>query len=168
MEIAKNKTELTKKDIFKMQNISLLKSSWIVLLFAAVLILMGFRIRNGAFVMESLFFVIVGAIVLPLYFLIVELIMLKQNKKLPPITVFEYTFTASEIIATASDTVHTESINIKYSQISKYKIEKDYITVLVDKNTSLLISQKGFQSEEEKEKAQKLLTLNVVKKSKRK
>ena len=71
MQIAKNTTIVTKKDIKKMQYLALLKSSWIVAIFAVVFVLLAFRIVDGKFVFESVFFAVLGAITIPLYLIIV-------------------------------------------------------------------------------------------------
>lgn len=168
MQIAKNKTVLTKKDVVTAQNLSLLKSSWLVAIFAVVLVLMAFRIRNGQFVFESIFFAVVGAATLPVYFLVVKLLMMKQNKKLPQMTVFEYIFTDEGIIASASDQISTESFEIKYSQIAKCKIDHKYIMFIIDKNSTLLVKKAGFENESDLEKIINLLKLKVVKQQKQK
>lgn len=168
MLIAKNKTVLTKKDVVAAQNLSLLKSSWLVAIFAVVFVLMAFRIRNGQFVFESIFFAVVGAAVLPLYFIVVKLLMMKQNKKLPQMTVFEYDFTDSGIIAAASDNINAETFEVKYSDIAKCKIDHKYIMIIIDKNSSLLVKKKGFENDGDLEKIINLLKLKVVKQPKKK
>ncbi len=168
MQIAKNRTVLTKKDVVAAQNLSILKSSWLVAIFAVVLVLMAFRIRNGQFVFESIFFAVVGAATLPIYFLIMEVLMIKQNKKLPKKTVFEYIFTDEGIIASASDEISTETFELKYSQIAKCKIDHKYIIIIIDKNTSMLVKKAGFENEGELEKIINLLKLKVVRQQKQK
>ena len=153
----KNKTVITKKDVIKMQQISLLKSSWLVAIVAVALVLLAFRIRDGQFVFESVAFAVIGAAVLPLYFAIVEIMMAKQNKKLPLQTSIEYEFDSAVIKAIASDGGNSEKMEIKYSLIKKIAFDKRYITIMLDKSTSFLIDKKGFESEEDEKATEALL-----------
>ena len=145
MQIAKNTTVLTKKDIKKMQYLALLKSSWIVAIFAVVFVLLAFRIVDGKFVFESVFFVVLGAITLPVYFIIVIILMEKQNKRLPQKTTYSYVITENEISATADDGSNNETISVKIENITKFQADKKYFTIIADKNISMLMAKSGFE-----------------------
>lgn len=159
MQIAKNTTVLTKKDIKKMQYLALLKSSWVVAIFAVVFVLLAFRVIDGKFVFESIFFAVLGAITIPLYFLIVIILMEKQNKRLPQKTIYEYEITDSEIIASANDGTTNEKLSIKIENITKFQSDKKYFTMMVDKNISLLMDKSGFELEEDASQVENLIKL---------
>ncbi len=166
MQNIHNKTVITKKEIFKSQQIWLLKSLPIVLLVAAATVLLAFRIKEGSFVFESLPFAIIGGIITPFYILLVEILMAKQNKTLPDELVFEFDFDDFSIHACAIGQNALEKVEVKYSSIKKYKFEKKFINIFVDKNTSLLIANKGFDCEEDKKMVQNMIVEKATKKRK--
>ena len=161
MQIAKNTTVLTKKDIKKMQYLALLKSSWIVAIFAIVFVLLAFRIVDGKFVFESVFFVVLGAITLPIYFIIVIILMEKQNKRLPQKTTYSYVITESEISATADDGSNNETISVKIENITKFQADKKYFTIIADKNISMLMAKSGFEKPEDAQQVENLIKLKA-------
>lgn len=167
MIIGFNKTVLTKKEIVKQQNIALLKSSWLVLIFAVVLILLAFRVRNGQFVLDSIFFIVVGALTLPFYFILVKIIMYKQNKKLPHETSFSYIFTDSDIQVTISAESKEEKFTLNLNMIKKVKFEKKYIVIYFDKNALFFVNKKGFENEQDMSKIVKLLNLRYAENNKK-
>lgn len=161
MQIAKNTTVLTKKDIKKMQYLALLKSSWIVAIFAIVFVLLAFRIVDGKFVFESVFFVVLGAITLPVYFIIVIILMEKQNKRLPQKTTYTYVITENEISATADDGSNNETISVKIENITKFQADKKYFTIIADKNISMLMAKSGFEKPEDAQQVENLIKLKA-------
>lgn len=161
MQIAKNTTVLTKKDIKKMQYLALLKSSWIVAIFAVVFVLLAFRIVDGKFVFESVFFVVLGAITLPVYFIIVIILMEKQNKRLPQKTTYTYVITENEISATADDGSNNETISVKIENITKFQADKKYFTIIADKNISMLMAKSGFEKPEDAQQVENLIKLKA-------
>lgn len=161
MQIAKNTTVLTKKDIKKMQYLALLKSSWIVAIFAVVFVLLAFRIVDGKFVFESVFFVVLGAITLPIYFIIVIILMEKQNKRLPQKTTYTYVITENEISATADDGSNNETISVKIENITKFQADKKYFTIIADKNISMLMAKSGFEKPEDAQQVENLIKLKA-------
>lgn len=161
MQIAKNTTVLTKKDIKKMQYLALLKSSWIVAIFAVVFVLLAFRIVDGKFVFESVFFVVLGAITLPIYFIIVIILMEKQNKRLPQKTTYSYVITENEISATADDGSNNETISVKIENITKFQADKKYFTIIADKNISMLMAKSGFEKPEDAQQVENLIKLKA-------
>lgn len=161
MQIAKNTTVLTKKDIKKMQYLALLKSSWIVAIFAVVFVLLAFRIVDGKFVFESVFFVVLGAITLPVYFIIVIILMEKQNKRLPQKTTYSYVITENEISATADDGSNNETISVKIENITKFQADKKYFTIIADKNISMLMAKSGFEKPEDAQQVENLIKLKA-------
>ena len=161
MQIAHNKTILTKKDLVKMQWISVLKGCYLAVLFAVIFVLMAFRIRNGEFVFESWFFAAVGMAIIPVYFLIFAILIYKQNKKVAIETGFDYDFTDTKIIAVATDLIDFEKMEVTYPSIKKFSVEKKYIIVMIDKNTSFVIDKKGFDKEEDLNKVISLLKLKT-------
>lgn len=166
MHIASNETILTKKDILRMQNISILKSCWIVAIFAVAFVLLAFRVRDGQFVFESVFFVVLGAITLPGYFVILKLLMLKQNKLIPLATKYDYDFFDDRVEVQASSGEASERLSAKFADMKGYKATKKYLLLSVDKNITLYVSKAGFAQPEELEKLEKLLALKFDKKSK--
>ena len=167
MQIAKNTTIITKNDIKKVQYISLLKSSWIIAIFAVVFVLLAFRVVDGKFVFESVFFAVLGAVSIPLYFAVVILLMNKQNKKLPAKTVYDYQITDNELSASANDGAHNETLTVKLDKILKFSQSKKYITIFVDKNTSLILDKNGFENDDQVAKTINLLNLKTKKPSKK-
>lgn len=161
MQIAKNTTVLTKKDIKKMQYLALLKSSWIVAIFAIVFVLLAFRVVDGKFVFESVFFVVLGAITLPIYFIIVIILMEKQNKRLPQKTTYSYVITENEISATADDGSNNETISVKIENITKFQADKKYFTIIADKNISMLMAKSGFEKPEDAQQVENLIKLKA-------
>lgn len=161
MQIAKNTTVLTKKDIKKMQYLALLKSSWIVAIFAIVFVLLAFRVVDGKFVFESVFFVVLGAITLPVYFIIVIILMEKQNKRLPQKTTYTYVITENEISATADDGSNNETISVKIENITKFQADKKYFTIIADKNISMLMAKSGFEKPEDAQQVENLIKLKA-------
>lgn len=161
MQIAKNTTVLTKKDIKKMQYLALLKSSWIVAIFAVVFVLLAFRVVDGKFVFESVFFVVLGAITLPVYFIIVIILMEKQNKRLPQKTTYTYVITENEISATADDGSNNETISVKIENITKFQADKKYFTIIADKNISMLMAKSGFEKPEDAQQVENLIKLKA-------
>ena len=161
MQIAKNTTVLTKKDIKKMQYLALLKSSWIVAIFAVVFVLLALRIVDGKFVFESVFFVVLGAITLPIYFIIVIILMEKQNKRLPQKTTYTYVITENEISATADDGSNNETISVKIENITKFQADKKYFTIIADKNISMLMAKSGFEKPEDAQQVENLIKLKA-------
>ena len=161
MQIAKNTTVLTKKDIKKMQYLALLKSSWIVAIFAVVFVLLAFRVVDGKFVFESVFFVVLGAITLPIYFIIVIILMEKQNKRLPQKTTYSYVITENEISATADDGSNNETISVKIENITKFQADKKYFTIIADKNISMLMAKSGFEKPEDAQQVENLIKLKA-------
>lgn len=161
MQIAKNTTVLTKKDIKKMQYLALLKSSWIVAIFAIVFVLLAFRVVDGKFVFESVFFVVLGAITLPVYFIIVIILMEKQNKRLPQKTTYTYVITENEISATADDGSNNEAISVKIENITKFQADKKYFTIIADKNISMLMAKSGFEKPEDTQQVENLIKLKA-------
>ncbi len=161
MQIAKNTTVLTKKDIKKMQYLALLKSSWIVAIFAVVFVLLAFRVVDGKFVFESVFFVVLGAITLPVYFIIVIILMEKQNKRLPQKTTYSYVITEKEISATADDGSNNEAISVKIENITKFQADKKYFTIIADKNISMLMAKSGFEKPEDAQQVENLIKLKA-------
>lgn len=161
MQIAKNTTVLTKKDIKKMQYLALLKSSWIVAIFAVVFVLLAFRVVDGKFVFESVFFVVLGAITLPIYFIIVIILMEKQNKRLPQKTTYTYVITENEISATADDGSNNETISVKIENITKFQADKKYFTIIADKNISMLMAKSGFEKPEDAQQVENLIKLKA-------
>lgn len=159
MQIAKNTTIVTKKDIKKMQYIALLKSSWIVAIFAVVFVLLAFRIVDGKFVFESVFFAVLGAITIPLYLIIVIILMERQNKRLPQKTVYTYQITDTEISATADDGTNNESASVKIENVTKFQKDKKYFTLVADKTITLLMARSGFEKPEDEEQVENLIKL---------
>lgn len=168
MYIASNKTVLTKRDILNFQNLSILKSSWIVAIFAVAFVLLAFRVRDGQFVFESVFFVVIGAALLPVYFIVVKAILAKQNKHIPPQTTYVYNFFDSHIEVFASDGTHTEQLASNYNEMKGFKAQKKYIQIVVDKSVTLFIKKSGFEEKEDVAKVENLLALKIINDKKKK
>lgn len=164
MLIASNETVLTKKEILRMQNISILRSCWMVAIFAVVFVLLAFRIENGQFVFESVFFAVLGAITLPLYFVVVKLLMSKQNKHIPALTKYKYNFFDDRVDVEASNGERSEKLSVKLCDVKDYKSTKNKFLLIVDKNITLFINKSGFASLEEQTKLEKLFALKITKK----
>ena len=161
MQLGTNETVLTKKDIIKLQNLSILKSSWIVAIFAVVFVLLAFRIKDGQLVFESIFFAVIGAITYPAYFVIIKLILIKQNKRIPQKTTYLYQFFDDRIISSATDGIVSEQFISKYTDIKNYKINKKYIQIDIEKNVSLLVDKQSFTNPSEQERIEKLLAMKI-------
>ncbi len=164
MLIASNETVLTKKDVLRMQNLSILKSSWMVAIFAIAFVLLAFRIQNGQFVFESVFFAVLGGITLPLYFVVVKLLMAKQNKRIPDLTKYAYNFFDDHIDVEASSGGITEKLSVKLNDIKDYKSTKNKFFLVIDKNITLFINKEGFKDATEQTKLEKLFELKISKK----
>ena len=164
MLIASNETDLTKKDVFRMQKLSILKSSWMVVIFAVAFVLLAFRIQNGQFVFESVFFVVLGAITLPLYFVVVKLLMAKQNKRIPELTKYVYNFFDDHIDVEASSGGMSEKLTVRLSDIKGYKSSKNRFLLVIDKNITLFINKSGFKDTTDQTRLEKLFELKIVKK----
>ena len=168
MHISFNKTTLSKREILNFQNLSILKSSWLVAVFAVAFVLLAFRIRNGEFVFESVFFVVLGAVLYPAYFIIVKLFMLKQNKNIPQSTTYTYEFFDKELFVLASDGVHTEKLTVRYDSAKGYANKKKYLLLFVDKSVTLFVSKNGFIETEDLKKIENLFDLKFNKEKSKK
>lgn len=163
MEIAHNTTILTRSKVFKMQQLTLLRSAWIVAIFAVAIVLMAFRVVDGEFVFKSIFFAVVGACVIPAYFIIAEIVLYKRAQKLHKVVTYKFVFTDKCLNITEIVENKTDSLSVDYSRLTDYKFGKEYIFIVAYKDSLIVISKSGFESDEEEKQVENLLKLKVQK-----
>lgn len=168
MHIASNKTLLSRKQLFKLQNIAILKNLWIVAICAVALVILAFDIEEGKIIFSSLAFAILGGTVIPLYVFLVQIICLIKNKKLPPVTTYTFEITDTQISAKAIDQDLVEEVKYNISSMLAYRVDRNYITIAVDKTSSMIMDKNGFENEGEAEKVIALLEEKIPSKHKRK
>lgn len=168
MHIASNTTKLSRKQLFKLQNISILKNLWIVAICAVTLVILAFDIQDGKIVFSSILCATIGASLIPIYVFTVQIICVIKNKKLPPVTTYTFEITESQIIAKASDGSLEEELKKNISDMLKYRIDKNYITIAVDKYSTIIMDKNGFETPEECDKVMKLLEEKIPSKRARK
>lgn len=162
MEIARNTTNITKKNLAGFQNLEILKKSWLIAICAVVLIILSFSIVNGAIVLRSIPFLVIGAAVWPFYVILLKILFMVQNKKFKN-TTLDYTFTDQKIyISGQSESTHEET-EMFYTNLAKVRQTKKYIYLYLDKNSALIVDKKGFTSGSS-EKVMGLLNLKFNKK----
>lgn len=162
MEIARNTTNITKKNLSGFQNLEILKKSWLIALCAVVLIILSFSIVNGTIVLRSIPFLVIGAAVWPFYVILLKILFMVQNKKFKN-TTLDYTFTDQKIyISGQSESTHEET-EMFYTNLAKVRQTKKYIYLYLDKNSALIVDKKGFTSGSS-EKVMGLLNLKFNKK----
>lgn len=168
MHIASNTTKLSRKQLFKLQNISILKNLWIVAICAVTLVILAFDIQDGKIVFSSILCASIGAALIPIYVFTVQIICVIKNKKLPPVTTYTFEITESQIIAKASDGSLEEELKKNFSDMLKYRVDKNYITIAVDKYSTIIMDKNGFETPEECDKVMKLLEEKIPSKRARK
>lgn len=168
MHIASNKTLLSRKQLFKLQNIAILKNLWIVAICAVALVILAFDIEEGKIIFSSLAFAILGGTVIPLYVFLVQIICLIKNKKMPPVTTYLFEITDTQISAKAIDQDLVEEVKYNISSMLAYRVDRNYITIAVDKTSSMIMDKRGFENEGEAEKVIALLEEKISNKHKRK
>lgn len=145
MEIAKNKTTLTKKMLFAFQNREIFKKSWVILICALALIVVSFRIVDGKLVLNSIPFLVIGCLAYPLYIGILELFFIKQNKTFTTVTI-EYTFQTDSILLDGTSVYGKETSELFYSKLEKIVFTKKYIYIYINKTSALLVDTSSFSS----------------------
>ena len=143
MEIAKNKTTLTKKMLFAFQNREIFRKSWTILICALAIILVSFTIVDGKIVLKSLPFLIIGALAYPLYIGILEIIFLIQNKSFIQVTV-EYTFKENSIFLEGTSKLGNETSEVFYSNIYKVAFSKKYTYIYINKISAFVLDNNSF------------------------
>lgn len=145
MELAKNKTTLTKKMLIGFQNREIFKRSWVIALCALALIVVSFKIVDGQIVLASIPFLVIGCVAYPLYIGILELIFYKQNKSFSPVTI-EYTFTEKTVKLYGTSSLGEETTELPYSNLEKIVFTKKYIYLYINKTSALLVDNGCFES----------------------
>lgn len=168
MHIASNKTLLSRKQLFKLQNIAILKNLWMVLICAAAFVLLSFDIADGKILFSSPIYTIIGGALIPLYIFLIQIICLIKNNKLPKVTTYQFEITDTQILAKAIDQDLIEEVKHSISNLLAYRIDKNYITIAVDKTSSMIIDKRGFENPDEAEKVIALLEEKIPNKRKRK
>lgn len=143
MEIAKNKTTLTKKMLVAFQNREVFMKSWVIALCAIALIIVSFRIVDGRIVLNSIPFLVIGCVAYPVYIGIVKLLFYKQNKTFIPVTI-EYTFTETVIKLDGVSELGRETTEIPYSSLSRVRITKKYTFLYLNKTSALVLDNSCF------------------------
>lgn len=168
MHIASNKTLLSRKQLFKLQNLVILKNVWIVAICAAALVILAFDFEEGKLIFSSLTCAILGGALIPFYIFLVQIICVIKNKKLPKVTTYEFEITDTQISAKAIDQDLVEEVKYNISSMVAYRVDKNYITIAVDKASSMIMDKNGFENEGEAEKVIALLEEKIPSKRKRK
>lgn len=168
MHIASNKTLLSRKQLFKLQNLAILKNLWIVAICAVALVVLAFDIKEGQIIFSSLTCAIIGGALVPIYVFTVQIICAIKNKKLPPVTTYLFEITDTYISAKAIDQDLVEEVKCDIANILDYRIDKNFITIAVDKTSTMIIDKNGFENEGEAEKVIALLEEKIPSKHKRK
>lgn len=145
MEIAKNKTTLTKKMLFAFQNKEIFKRSWVIIICALALIVVSFRVVDGKLVLNSIPFLVIGSLAYPLYIGILELVFIKQNKAFVPVTI-EYSFQTDSIKLDGTSAYGRETSELFYSKLEKIVFTKKYIYLYINKTSALLVDNSSFSS----------------------
>ena len=154
MEIAKNKTEFTKKCLTSFQNLEILRRSWLVALCALGLIILSFTIRDGKVMLNSIPFLVIGASVLPFYVALLKIMFIIQNKKFKK-TSLEYVFTDQKIMVSGKNETTNEQTELHYTDLVAVKQTKKFIYLYINKVSALVVDKSGFTSGS----AEKLLSL---------
>lgn len=168
MHIASNKTLLSRRQLFKLQNLAILKNLWVVLVCAAAFVLLSFDIVDGKILFSSPVYAIIGGSLIPLYVFLVQIICLIKNNKLPKVTTYQFEITDTQIFAKAVDQDLVEEANYNISSLLAYRVDKNYITIAADKTSSMIIDKSGFSNLGEVEKVIALLEEKIPNKRKRK
>ena len=111
-----------------------------------------------------MFFAVLGAVTLPLYFVVVKLLMSKQNKRIPALTKYKYNFYNDRVDVEASNGKMSEKLSVKLCDVKDYKSTKNKFLLVVDKNITLFINKSGFTNLEDESKLEKLFSLKITKK----
>lgn len=143
MEIAKNKTTLTKKMLVAFQNRELFLKSWVIAVCALALIVISFRIDGGKIVLNSIPLLVIGCVAYPAYIGIVKLLFYKQNKSFIPVTI-EYTFTESVIKLDGVSEMGREVAELPYNSLIKIKMTKKYTFLYINKTSALVLDNNCF------------------------
>ena len=162
MEIAKNRTEFTKRVLSAFQNMEILKKSWLVCLCSLVLIVLSFTIREGKIVLNSIPFLIIGVCVVPVYVMTLKVLFIKQNKKFEK-TTLNYIFTDQKILVSGQSATSKEDAEFVYTNLQGVKNTRRYIYLYINKMSALVVDKNGFTSGS----AEKLLSLLDLRLSKK-
>lgn len=168
MHIASNKTLLSRKQLFKLQNLAILKYLWIIAICAVLLVVLAFDIEGGKIVFSSLTCAILGGAIIPIYVFSLQITCAIKNRKLPQVMTYIYEISDTSISAKAIDQDLVEEVKYNISSMVAYQVDKNYITIAVDKTASMIIDKNGFSDPEEAEKVIALLEEKIPSKRKRK
>lgn len=168
MHVASNKTLLSRKQLFKLQNLAILKNLWIVAICAVAVAVLSFDIEEGVIVFGRPIFAIIGGLLLPLYVFSIQIMCAIKNKKLPLVTTYLFEITDTYISAKAIDQDLVEEVKYNISGMLAYQIDKNFITIAVDKTSTMIMDKNGFENEGEAEKVISLLEEKIPSKRKHK
>jgi len=161
MNIIKNKTKITKKDILKFLNRASLQNLWIVSISALIIALLGFTIENGALVYKNFFFLIASGLVFVIYFISISATLKKQTQNFKEIE-NEYSFNDEGVSIVGSTNGETEKFDLKYYNIFKVKETKDSYYLFVNNYSALILSKdESCFSQGDADRLKKLLSLKL-------
>ena len=140
MNLIKNRTKITKKEIIKFLQQASLKNLWLVAICAVIVALLGFSFENGVIMYRNYIFLILAGAVFVVYFIILSITLSKQTKNFNIIE-NEYSFNDDGLIVVGSTGGVTESFNVKYEMLFKVKETKESYYFFINDYSALIISK---------------------------
>jgi hypothetical protein len=141
MNIIQNKTKIDKNDMVRFLNNAGIQNLWLVGFCSVIIALLGFTIENGTLVYRNFLFLIVGILVIPVYFLILRVHFSKQIKNFKGIE-NEYIFNDESFSVVGTTAGITEKFDMNYHSLFKVKETKSYVYLYVNNYSALIINKK--------------------------
>ncbi len=140
MTIIQNKTVINKKDISKFLMSISIQKSWLIVICAVVIALLGFSFENGALIYNNYLFLVASVCTFVIYIISTYITVSKSTKKFKEI-INEFSFNDDELSVVGSTDGTTEKFNIKYHLLYKVKETKEYFYLFVNKYSALIVKK---------------------------
>jgi len=140
MTVIQNKTIINKKDISKFLMGVSIQKSWLIVICAVVIALLGFSFENGVLIYKNYLFIVAAVCTLVIYIISTFITVSKSTKTFKEIT-NEFSFNDDELKVVGSTDGTTEKFDIKYHQLYRVKETKEYFYLFVNKYSALIVKK---------------------------